>query len=426
MSGVYFFPYYFYLHYEPFRRVIKSLTSEGTPAWMVYMPCSALDEHVRFGPEQIRQDGCPHKILSILPAALRHPGLLARIGRMAWLPISRRRIDRFIGGEQPSLVVVGSDLGNSYFRVMLAICRRQCVPVLILATVDSGPDARSERANGRPPGWTTPAPLLRLAGLEALLFRGWVLGSYQRDAAIAVAGPEAKNRLVRQGIAAERITVTGSPIHDLLHDLQKTPPEEARKGICTRLGWPEGSQIIVYCTERVQDLYGEEYLKRVNRLLRSTFDELPQTYRIVVKLHPQEDRDSAREFAAAFSGERYQVVKDLDLYAAVRAAELTIAHFSAVLVDSVLLGTPVLSLNLRSDRRRSLFDDGAALVTIGAEGEVQEKVRGLLLDPGQRETARRLLAGFAAEHAAPIDGHSAERVADLVRRLAQPAARERG
>lgn len=414
---VLFFPYYFYLHYEPFRRVIARLSELGFDAHLVYMPCSPMDESERFGLTRMRRDGCPVKELSIHNVGLGSTSLHAKVIRFAGLVLSRQRIERFLRTERPHLIVVGSDLGNSYFRLLLDLCRRLKIPVLILATVDSWPAPydMSSVGSSAVPHWIS--PLLHWFELESIPFQGWVYGSYHREAFIAVVSQRMKDQLVANGISAERIAVTGNPYHDLLHEVQKQPRNEFRERIWTRLGWPPHGRLTAYCTERIQDIYGESYLDRLNTLLVKTFDELPDECRIVVKLHPKECQKSLKQFAQLFSGDRYRVVQDVDVHHLARGADLIIGHFSSTLIDAALLGTPVLSINIAGDRSRLIFGPDLDVLYITSEAQLRAKIYNVLYDQAFLASVQSSLSEWRAQHGLKVDGRSADRVARLIQSL---------
>ena len=411
---VLFFPYYWYLHYEPFRRVIARLNQAGLDAYMVYMPCIPMDESAQFGLERMRQDECPAKKLSIHNVGLGSSNLLARMLRFIGLVLSRPRIEQFLRAERPDMIVVGSDLGNSYFRLLLDLCRCLHIQVLIMATVSSGPSP-----DKRPAVPALLRPVLRWFKLEQILFEGWVLGSYHREALLAVAGKEMKKQLIRDGVSQERIFVTGNPTYDLLYEIRQRPASEVKQEICTLLGWPMCCRLIVYCTERIQEVYGEDYLERLNRLMVPVFDDLPEECRVIVKLHPRECPVSSTMFATTFSGSRYRVVQDLDVHHLLRVAEVAIGHFSVVLVDAALLGTPLLRINIADDRSRMAFGPDVDLLYIYSETELREKLYGILYNQEFLDSVKSALSEWSTNYAVAVDGRSADRVACLIQSLVE-------
>lgn len=414
---VLFFPYYFYLQYEPFRQVIASLKHLGVEAYMVSMHCNHFDESKQFRLERFKNDGCPVKELPVYNIGPKGVSLFTKLMQFLGFLINRRKIENFLRAEQPALVVVGSDLGGIYIRFLLDMCHLLHIPMLIMVTVDFGA-ARSD-AN---PEIEAKVPvlvrfLLRLLSMERLtLFNGWVIGSYSQEAKVLVPSKAMQDQLVRDGICRERILVIGSPLHDWLYELRNEPTDKIKCEICSSLGWSVNYRLIVYCTEVIHSIYGEDYLESVNKLLARAFQNLPAECRVVIKLHPRESVKSIAYFSRAFIGDRYRIVNDINIYRLLRVADLAIGHFSSTLLEAILLGTPVLSINVLGDQRRTLFSSSQDLVQIRSETEFT-KIHDILYNTRFRDVAKALLERWIKDNVGVINGHSSERIARVIKHI---------
>lgn len=420
---VFFVPYYFYLHYESFRRVIGSLNRSGADAFLLYVPGNPFQDRLSSELDQIRRNGCPFLELPLRWMGWSGPGFLARSTRVPGLVLNRKIIETFLRKGKPDLVVVGSDLGGVYIRLLLDACRRQQIPVMILATSFCGPSAADSVANNHPtiPGFAK--LFLRALGLgEVALFDHWLIGSFLTKAPIAVPGEAVKKQLVAQGISPDRFFITGDPAHDRIFERLLEPAEELKRAVCHRLGWSADRHLIVYCTEVIHELYGMAYLERINAWLAQTFDTLPPECGVLIKLHPREKPEIAARFGAAFRGERYRIVADHDLHELLRVADLCIGHFSKAMVDAILMGVLVATIDLQNDESHVLLDKSYRLLRVESEEELGPKLRSLLFDPRVREAAAEQLAVWRRDFANRIDGQSSQRTADLIRTLASASA----
>lgn len=420
---IFFAPYRFYLHYESFRRVIGSLNRSGVDAFLLYVPGNPVQEQVNSEVGQIRRDGCPFLELPLRWMGWYGSGFWARSSRVPGLVLNRGIVETFLRKEKPDLVVVGSDLGGMYVRLLLEACRRQQIPVMILATSFFGPSAAHSGANNHPTIPRLAEVFLRALGLgEVALFNHWLIGSFLTKAPIAVPGEAVKRQFVTRGMSPDRLFITGDPAHDRIFERLLEPAEEIKRAVCHRLGWSADRHLIVYCSQPIHEIYGMAYLERLNEWLARTFDTLPPECGVLIKLHPREKPETAARFGAVFSGERYRIVANHDLHELLRVADLCIGHFSKALVDAILMGVLVATIDLQNDESRALLDKSYQFLRVESEEELGPKLRSLLFDPRVREAAAEQLSVWRRDFANRIDGQSAQRTADLIRTLAGASA----
>jgi len=415
VAKVLFFPHYFYLSYEPFRRIIASLYCPEVEGYVVHMHCKSFDETKQFPLERLKDDGCPFKQLPFVSIGRKGTSLLVKSTRFLEFLINYRRIKHYLQTEQPALVVVESDLGGMYIRFILDICRGMHIAILITVPIDLGSarcDANSDsNMKARVP--ILARLFLRLLGIERLmLFDGSLIGSYSKEAKILVASKAMKNQLVESGICRERVLVTGIPRHDDLYELLRTPVDVVKAEIYSYFGWDTSDKMVVYFTQLIQRVYGADYMRRINKLLGCAFEELPADCRVVIKLHPREDAN----YSEIFSGDRYKVIRDIDADRLLRSADLAISHFSSILSDAALLGTPLLSINVLNDKHRATFGLGQELVQINSEAEFT-KIHDMLYDIRFQNAARVMLGSWVKDNVGAIDGHSSERIADVIKKV---------
>ena len=217
-----------------------------------------------------------------------------------------------------------------------------------------------------------------------------------------------------RGKPMESQVVTGFPRHDGLYSL---PPLD-RDLLCRRFGLHPDLRVVLVATEWFQGATSrytveddENYIRLVLRSLKDNND-----IQIVVKLHPayQDRYHRIVSEVAAQEGVKVVIAKD-SLWDLIRLSSLVIMAISSVCVETLILGKPVISIDVNDGRDLTgLVQDGLA---IGAynEGEIKRSIRKCMevdaQHPAQADRTRQLLLPFIYLS----DGCASKRVAELIR-----------
>ena len=264
--------------------------------------------------------------------------------------------------------------------------------------------------------------VLRTNGVPTIVFQHGILsndmaGMYLMPIAAncqAVWGEYYKNWHVERGKPPETQVVTGFPRHD---ELLTLPPLD-RARLCGRFGLdPDKGTVLIIAdwfqgiTSRYTIEQDENYIRLVLRSLKG-YDGI----QIVVKQHPglQANYDVVVPQIAEEEGVRVIVAKD-SLWDLVRLSSFVIVSTSSVCIEALILGRPVISVNLNDKRDLTgLVKDGLSMGAYSEQG-IKASVR-ICMESGEWDQARvertrELLFPFI--HFA--DGHASQRVAELVR-----------
>ena len=224
-----------------------------------------------------------------------------------------------------------------------------------------------------------------------------------------VYGPYEQDILTGQGgYAAHEVVVTGSPRVD--PDRIEGPlPLQERSAVRTDLGVAAGDRMLVISGGRMT--VGDR-LGTLPLLARVLDGPLPGVH-LVVKLHPEERDGSHYEelfFGMATAGgyamPRLTIVRDIDLYRLLRAADAHLGVLSTVLTDSVLAGTPNMIVVGQAQA------DLIGYVDAGVASPVRsvDDVRAFMVDPRRPSDEQRQL--FVADHY--LGGDAVSRVVGLL------------
>jgi hypothetical protein len=217
-----------------------------------------------------------------------------------------------------------------------------------------------------------------------------------------------------RGKPAESQVVTGFPRHDGLFNL---PPLD-RDGLCSRFGLDSNVRVVLVATEWFQAVTSrytveddENYIRLVLRSLKVHGD-----IQIVVKLHPgfQDRYHRIVSEIAEQEGVRVVIARD-SLWDLVRLSSFVIVSTSSVCVEALILGKPVISVNLTDQEAISGLVRNGLAIGAYSEDEIKKSVRKCMevdaQHPDQTDRTRQLLLPFIYLS----DGCASKRVAELIR-----------
>jgi hypothetical protein len=277
-------------------------------------------------------------------------------------------------------------------------------------------------------GWGRAALLAcRARGVRSLALQHGILYpkyySYRHDAdeqdsprpdRTAVFGEAAVRFLREQGGYAEAaLVVTGSPkFDDLLHAARAWERDALRR----RLGVAAGERLLVVASRH-------RGIRETHQSIGSAFPGLARAVealdgvRCVVKPHPAEPPDAyAAEIAAAGATRVALATAGEDLIALLHAADALVTVESLSAVEALVLGRPVLILNMPTNLR-ALVEQGVALgVDEGADP--LPALRLLLFDAGTRQRLDAARARYLSDVAHGVDGAATARILELLRSMA--------
>jgi hypothetical protein len=225
----------------------------------------------------------------------------------------------------------------------------------------------------------------------------------------------------------DEVVVSGSPRRDLAPGIEPdaggsadaTERDRVRAAVRTELGVPTGDRLVVVSTTAAAVLTRFGVVPGLGSLL----DRPLPGIRFVVKLHPAEaDGDRYERLVAGigraggFEPARLSVVKAIDLYRLLGAADAHLGSYSTVLTEAVLVGTP--NLLAATDASADLLGYVAAGVAepVRDGADLARAVEGMNDTEGRSVADERARAAFVADHFR--SGPAADRIArDLLARF---------
>lgn len=351
---VFFITQYKYLHYRPFKRILQHLYVMNFAPFFIdvknIVPPGKYEER-RYDSIRFQRDQTPYLTLELLDqfAANRPSGTLLRLldkrpayKKIISLLLNRIKIHFFLRKHKPKLIVLGSDIGGIYIRMIQDSADLLGIKVLIINTHPTLPELMpiNKTISKKRKYW------LKKFGLyKPLHFSKRTIGAYLSDSIIAVSGSSIKDDLTKAGIHPQRIVVTGNPLHDDLFDMLNERNKQQTKFELTS----SNRMILVYFTGMFQEKYSKEYLRLLNKTLIESVDQ--QRIKLVVKFHPREPNDIIETYKSDLELAHAHYVEDeYDAVELILAGDVILADIGSSLIpQAILAGKPCLILNLQKD-----------------------------------------------------------------------------
>jgi UDP-N-acetylglucosamine 2-epimerase (non-hydrolysing) len=217
------------------------------------------------------------------------------------------------------------------------------------------------------------------------------------------------NNLLREGIPAERVLVTGNTVIDALQAVAALPPTPETGALFARLGLPSSSHPaapLVLITAHRRENFGEPF-EHIFSALRALAEQYPQvSFVYPVHLNPNV-QEPARRLLSGLAN--FHLLDPLDYFPMVqlmKRARLLITDSGGLQEEAPGLGVPVLVLRQVTER-----PEGVEAGTVRLVGSDPERIRSeasrLLDDPLAHAAMARAVNPYG-------DGRAAERIVKAI------------
>jgi hypothetical protein len=232
----------------------------------------------------------------------------------------------------------------------------------------------------------------------------------------AVFGEAARRYLIEEGrYAADSLVVTGSPRFD---ELLEAAGRWDRAGLRAAHGVAPDERLLVVASRY-------RGIRRTHQSIGSAFADLVgaverlERVRLVVKPHPAEPATPYEAQIRTAGAVRCRVLSpSADLLELLYAADALITVESLAAVEALVLGRPVVILNMPTNQRQ-LVERGVALgVAVGEDAA--PAIEQVLFDSATQERIAQAREALLPELAFGLDGQATRRILDLIRQTAIP------
>jgi UDP-N-acetylglucosamine 2-epimerase len=231
----------------------------------------------------------------------------------------------------------------------------------------------------------------------------------------AVFGEAARRLLSRMGhYPPEALVVTGSPKFD---ELLGAARGRDRAALRARLGLADGEALLVVASRHRGIRETHQSIGSAFPALLRAVEALPGV-RCLVKPHPAEPAAAYdADLRAAGAGRTRILPPGADLVELLHAADALVTVESLSAVEALVLGRPVVVLNMPTNLRE-LVSAGAALGVAAGE-DPRPALQAVLFDEAARARLDEARARYLSEVAHGVDGQATARILELLRDTAR-------
>jgi len=234
---------------------------------------------------------------------------------------------------------------------------------------------------------------------------------------IGVIGPFAREILVSRGVPKNKIVVTGRPAYDDLGKLRFNKLETCRK-----FGLDPNKKIFLYTTENIGALQTRKRVYAICRAIRKlviqfqSSGQLTKVPGFFIKVHPDEDMNSYVQIVNDVGADAH-ISKTGNFYEILSMCDVLITGFSTATLDAMILGKPVITINLTKFRDPLPYAESGAAIGVYDEESLQKEIESALYDENVKAKLRQAQKKFIYEHAYKIDGKCSERVVKIMEQM---------
>lgn len=384
-------PYCFYTHYNAYSLISQELNSRNINVKYFYI--SGLPFFDQLNKEYLKIINKKNLINVNTYTLSDKTNYLIRLNNFLKYLLNFYIIKRKLLVENPDLIIIGSDTGGVYIRWVQEICQKKKITIFILQTVLFKPvEGRSNLATYFPKFVNILLKLLKIH--RTFNYSGEIPGMYIKNSYVFVLGNTSKRIIQSFGKESKRIFTTGNPEFDFIKK-NNTECCEDKINYLKSLGIPEKAKFIIYFTETIQTVYGDGYLEELNKKLKLIFDRLTENFYVIIKFHPRETSFDKIKIRTNFQSRKYIFLDFADNNKLISNSELCISHYSTILFNSILLGKPIISINLIDPE---IFIKFPKQVTIDKIEEFEGKMYKTLFDKEYRKHINELLQLFIIDN----------------------------
>lgn len=347
--------------------------------------------------------------------------------------LSSKGVKNFLMEIRPNIVVVGHD-GLSGEKIFIKISNAMGIPTLLIQDGILSKSSRLKTRNQNPKRQTKYALSLPLTLFRFMRRKDYswktkfemmwfelIYGSKGKDIdpgygacdRMAVFSYEIRDLLIPEGIAPERIVVTGNPKFDVLVNSNFDNHREK-----FYRDWdipPEKNVIVVFTQYFVETgIWSSEQRKDFIISIAKAAAKLPDT-QLILKLHPP--YESEIDYAEIIEPLEPKpiICKYANVPELINASSLVITVSSTAGLEAMAMRKPVLIIDSH-DKDNSFFRESGAIFARKAE-EILPGMQKALYNMKIRQEMIDTSSKFVYKHAYLQDGKASRRIADLIRTM---------
>lgn len=234
---------------------------------------------------------------------------------------------------------------------------------------------------------------------------------------LCVYGEDTKSILTQLGFPTDRVVITGQPRYDIL---VKAGEIFDRKRFCATWGIDSTKPIVLIGSQPFRHVAGdrEDYRKSFYRSVFQALSDEPWI-QIVIKTHPVEEEEWHEELTKEMGVKAVVLRRDSDTNEALYACDVLITSYSTVAVEAMILGKPVITINLTGNPDLVPYAQKGAAIGVYKAEDIAPAVKDALENPEVRKGLEKGRQRYLENQLYKTDGQATRRVVNLVYKMIQ-------
>ena len=222
----------------------------------------------------------------------------------------------------------------------------------------------------------------------------------------AVWGRKDRNALLGAGgYSEEQVSITGNPRYD---GLSSSKDKFSRSDFVKRFGIKEQKIIAVTTQPFPMPSERDDWLNAVISASAQIKDAM-----FVIKPHPAETTEKHEATCQKLGGNNTIILKDINIEELLAIADITITAWSTTGLESMMIGTPLIVVDLLGQEEKIPYVSSGAAVKAASKEEIVNGLRDIL-DNGPSQEMRENMNSYVLDHMYKNDGLATQRLVEIV------------
>jgi len=210
------------------------------------------------------------------------------------------------------------------------------------------------------------------------------------------------------GYPEEALIITGQPRYDIFYHTDRLFSKQSFR---ERFGIPEGKRAVLWTTQS-HGMSDEENIANL-KAVAASFGELENTI-LIVKQHPNETdkyTQLIKSYLESTAIDLRVMPRDSDTFEQLYFCDIVISKFSTTATEAVVMGKPLIILNLGGAPDRVDYVDEGVAIGVYEQENLTPAIKQLFKDSSFLEENRQR---YVSENLYKIDGKDSSRVGDAI------------
>ncbi len=202
----------------------------------------------------------------------------------------------------------------------------------------------------------------------------------------------ARKEMIEDGIDADMVVVTGQPYFELMSNQVQQISKHKIEKLRNSLVEDFSDFVITFVSEDIENSYGSDnYLGYTEKTIFNSFirslenivSRINKKIIVVIKLHPKENLNSYDDFIFGFKNKQIKILveHEVNSWDLVMCSDLVCGMVSMFLLETMILGKPVISMQIGLNKKNSfVLDQLGILKSIMDQNLLTKTLKTIIVD----------------------------------------------